>query len=295
MNDEDFVEQVWRLVLHRDPDPAALERLRRGEVSRTRLVREIVESREFERAELLDDGLAFALAERLGEGRGRPRELHAPAWSDERAIEIPWCLARYDGESRVLDIGSAFAEPAYLAGLRALGKPELVTVDLAQPADVIADVRALPFPDDSFDLAYCISTLEHVGRDNSVYAIDAAQDEQGDEGALRELRRVANRVLVTVPVGVHEDQGWQIVRSPLEWIELFERCGFVVYEDELYVRGEEGWHTATLEEASAARYREHDAGAVLLAELHPGTVGEKLRLAVRDVRHRDVARRSTIT
>jgi hypothetical protein len=33
---------------------------------------------------------------------------------------------------------------------------------------------------------------------------------------------------------------------------------------------------------------------VLLAELHPESVGGKLRLAVRDVRHRDEIRRSTI-
>src|SRR5581483_9316932 len=113
---------------------------------------ELVESVEFDRVELLDDGLARALSERLK--GGRPRELLAPAWSDERAIEIPWSLARYAGERRVLDIGSANAVPAYLEGLRDLGTPELVTVDLAEPADVIADVRELPFEDASFDVAY---------------------------------------------------------------------------------------------------------------------------------------------
>jgi hypothetical protein len=172
VDDDEFVELAWRLVLHRDPDPDTVGRLQRGEVSRARLLRELVESREFERVELFDDGLAFATAERVRprdvRGPARPRELRAPAWSEERAIEIPWCLARYDGERRVLDIGTAFAEAAYIAGLRALGAPELVTVDLAEPADVLADVRDLPFADGSFDLAYCISTLEHVGRDNSV-------------------------------------------------------------------------------------------------------------------------------
>ena len=101
------------------------------------------------------------------------------------------------------------------------------------------------------------------------------------------------RLLISVPTGVHDDQGWQVQREPLAWIELFERCGFLVYEDELYVRGDDGWGTATLADAEGARYADNGAGAVLLAELRPGTVGEKLRLAVRDVRHRDVARRST--
>jgi O-antigen chain-terminating methyltransferase len=154
----------------------------------------------------------------------------------------------------------------------------------------------LPFPDAHFGLIFCVSTLEHIGRDNATYEVEAPRDERGDEAALHELYRVLSRdgrLLVTVPTGVHEDQGWQVQREPLAWIELFERCGFLVYEDELYVRGADGWHTATLAEAAAATYADHGAGAVLCAELRPGTVGEKLRLAVRDVRHRDVPRRST--
>jgi SAM-dependent methyltransferase len=291
---DDFVERAWRLVLRRDPDPGSRERVERGEVSRARLVRELVESDEFKRVELLDDGLARARFERLREGR--PRELMAPAWSDERAIEIPWVLARYTGERRVLDIGTAFAERAYVEGLQGLGAADLVTLDLAEPADVIADVRDLPFEDGRFDLALCISTLEHIGRDNATYDVDAPRDEHGDEAALRELRRVLagnGRLLVSVPTGVHDDQGWQVQREPLEWIELFERCGFLVYEDELYVRGGDGWRTATLAEAKQATYAEHGAGAVLLAELRPARLGERVRLAARDVRHRDVQRRST--
>jgi SAM-dependent methyltransferase len=291
---DDFVEKAWRLVLRREPDPGSRERVERGEVSRARLVRELVESDEFKRVELLDDGLARARFERLREGR--PRELMAPAWSDERAIEIPWALARYAGERRVLDIGTAFAERAYVEGLQELGAAELVTVDLAEPADVIADVRDLPFEDGRFDLALCISTLEHIGRDNATYDVDAPRDERGDEAALRELRRVLagdGRLLVSVPTGVHEDQGWQVQREPLAWIELFERCGFLVYEDELYVRGDDGWRTATLADAERARYADNGAGAVLLAELRPARLGERVRLAARDVRHRDVQRRST--
>jgi SAM-dependent methyltransferase len=281
-------------VLRREPDPGSRERVERGEVSRARLVRELVESDEFKRVELLDDGLARARFERLREGR--PRELMAPAWSDERAIEIPWALARYAGERRVLDIGTAFAERAYVEGLQELGAAELVTVDLAEPADVIADVRDLPFEDGRFDLALCISTLEHIGRDNATYDVDAPRDERGDEAALRELRRVLagdGRLLVSVPTGVHDDQGWQVQREPLAWIELFERCGFLVYEDELYVRGDDGWRTATLADAERARYADNGAGAVLLAELRPARLGERVRLAARDVRHRDVQRRST--
>jgi SAM-dependent methyltransferase len=309
-SDEEFVDRAWRLVVRREPEAdgraRALEKLRDGTLSRAGLLRELVGSPEFDRVALLDGGLAFAAGERAKprdhRGPPRPRELRAPASSDERAVEIPWCLTRYDGERRVLDVGYAFAEAAYVAGLLALGAEELVGVDLAEAdvpglRSVVADVRTLPFDDDSFDFALCISTLEHVGRDNEVYDVDAPREDSGDEAALRELHRVLGkngRLLVSVPTGVADDQGWQVVRTPEQWIERFERSGFVVYEDELYVRGGDGWRTAPLEEARTARYLEHGAGAVLLAELRPGSFGGKVRLAVRDVRHADEIRRSTV-
>jgi SAM-dependent methyltransferase len=293
--DEEFLDRAWRVALRREPDAdgkrEGLARLREGRISRAAYLAELLEGEPFARVRALDDALAFVRRE-----PGRPRELRAPAHADERAIEIPWVLARYAGDRRVLDVGTVFAEPAYVAGLHELAIPELVTVDLAAGATVVADVRDLPFEEGRFDLALCVSTLEHVGRDNAVYAVVAPRDDDGDEAALRELRRVLapdGRLLVTVPTGVDDDQGWQVQRSPLAWVERFERAGFLVFEDELYVRRDGGWRTATLAEAQDARYGAAGAGAVLLAELRPGTVGGKLRLAVRDVRHRDVARRST--
>jgi SAM-dependent methyltransferase len=310
--DEEFVDRAWRLMLRRAPEAdgraRALEKLRDGTLSRAGLLRQLVRSEEFDRVAVLDAALAFAAAERArprdGGGPWRPRELRAPATGDERAIEIPWALARYDGEGHVLDIGYAFAEPAYLAGLVALGATDLVGIDLATAdvpglRSVVADVRALPFSDSSYDLAFCISTLEHIGRDNEVYDVDAERDDAGDEAALRELHRVLTkdgRLLVSVPTGEHDDQGWQIQRTPEEWIAVFERAGFIVYEDELYLRAANGWRRASLAEARTARYGSGGpgAGAVLLAELHPDTFGGKMRLAVRDVRHRDEVRRSTV-
>jgi hypothetical protein len=158
---------------------------------------------------------------------------------------------------------------------------------------VQADLRRLPFADDAFDVAFAISTLEHVGRDNTQYGLGA---EEGDtlDAALRELRRVAARVLVTVPTGERELLPEQSVYTPAEWVERFERAGLVVFEDELYELTPDGWRSVA-ELSPGLRYgaRGPAASAVLCAELRPRTVGERLRLAVRDRRHRGEVRRVT--
>jgi O-antigen chain-terminating methyltransferase len=310
--DDEFVERVWRLILRRAVEPEArayaVSRLASGELSRSGLIRELTSSKEFGAVALLDDAVAWARAERdkSREVRGpaRPRDLGAPAWSDERAIEIPWCLARYDGERRVLDVGYAFAEPAYLTGLGGLGAEELTGVDLAEAAvpvpplrGVVADVRKLPLAAGSIDLVLCISTLEHVGRDNVVYGVEAGRDRAGDDAALLELRSVLapeGRLLLSVPTGEPDDQGWQVQRSPQEWVERFERAGFLVFEDELYARANERWRSVDAATAAVMKYGEGGpgAGAVLVAELRPARLSQRLRLTVRDARHREVPRRS---
>jgi hypothetical protein len=158
---------------------------------------------------------------------------------------------------------------------------------------VQADLRDLPFDDESFDVAIAISTLEHVGRDNTQYGL-ASEEADTLESALRELRRVAKRLLVTVPTGELELLPEQSVYEPSEWVDRFSRAGFVVFEDELYELGEDGWASVP-ELAPGLRYgtRGPGASAVLCAELHPGSVSERLRLSLRDRRHRGEVRRVT--
>lgn len=296
---EEDLDPLWRRVLKRPIEPAEREtteqRLRAG-LSRSTLLRELVTSDEFEHVRRLDDAVAWAAAQRA-EG-ARPRNLQASPGTDERPVEIPWCLARYAGEPRVLDVGYAFAERAYLAGLVGIGARELVGVDLVSAEvpglrSVQADLRDLPFGNEEFDVAIAISTLEHVGRDNTQYGLGA---EEGDtlDGALRELRRVSKRLLVTVPTGERELLPEQSVYTPDEWVERFTRAGFVVYEDELYELTDDGWRSVP-ELTRGLRYgaRGPGASAVLCAELRPRTVGERVRLAVRDRRHRGDIRRVT--
>jgi SAM-dependent methyltransferase len=265
LSDEEFIRRAYRLVLRRDPEPDALER----RLPRATLLRELVSSAEFERLVTLDVSIAA----------GGARFLEAPPATDERLIEIPWALARVRPGQRVLDVGTANAEAAYLAALLRREASKLVGVDLAE-ADVprmdtvVADVRELPFEDGVFDLALCVSTLEHVGRDNRVYGGGSEADPGGPGAALEELRRVLardGRLVVTVPCGEPEDHEWFVQREPESWNEAFVGAGFRVEEEEIYALGPEGWRVAVDFDPAGVRYGAVGPGAsaVLCASLAP--------------------------
>jgi SAM-dependent methyltransferase len=268
LSDEDFVDRAFRLLLRRPPDDEAqahaLAALSGHGLSRAGLLAELADSEEFRRLRALDDGIGRGAAARAtGE---RPHELVSTGEFDERPIELAWTLGRYRGEERVLDVGYAFAEPAWLAALLGLGARELVGVDLAEREapgmlTVKADVRRQPFASHSFDAVFCVSTLEHVGGDNTRYDLGSEEDPQAPLEALRELRRVTTRggkIFLTVPVGPTA-AGW-FLRQPVEaWHTWFRKADLYVYDEEVYVLDGGEW-----------RHGPRDGEGVLCAELHPG-------------------------
>jgi SAM-dependent methyltransferase len=296
--DGEFVDAVFRLLLRRPPDDdaraRALAKLAEGTLSRATLVHELASSAEFVRVRERDDAVALGLGARV---RGeRMRWLQAPPGTDERVIEIPWVLSRLRTSGRTLEVGYAFAETAYLGALLR-GGVELVGVDLATRdfeglETVEADVRDLPFPDGSFEQVLLVSTLEHIGADNSAYGLAAESDGGARLLALRELRRVLRHdgsLLVTVPLGEPSDYGWFRQEDERGWTRLYARAGFFIEEQESYELGPEGWRAAPDFRAVGVRYgvRGPAASAVLCAELRPG----RLRRLATPSGLRTVARR----
>jgi SAM-dependent methyltransferase len=279
--DEEFVDATFRRMLRRPPDEEAraraLSKLSEGTLSRATLVHELATSEESVRVRELDDAVALGLGARA---RGEPvRWLQAPAGTDERVVEIPWVLSRLRTSGRVLEIGYAFAETAYLGALLRSGV-ELVGADLATRdvegmETVEADVRELPFPERSFDQVLLVSTLEHIGADNTVYGLDVGGDGDTRVDALKELKRVLRpdgSLLVTVPLGEPGDHGWFRQEDERGWVELFGRADFFVEESESYELSDDGWRAAPAFRPEGVRYGERGpaASAVLCAELSPG-------------------------
>jgi len=142
---------------------------------------------------------------------------------DERVVEYPWLLSRLPpGAARLLDAGSTLNFDAILRHPVFADKDvSIVTLD-PEPncywdrriSYLFDDLRLLPFRDELFDIVISISTLEHVGMDNSFYSAGAraasgACDDY--EVAVREMHRITRphgRVYITVPFGKYRHHGW---------------------------------------------------------------------------------------
>jgi len=129
-----------------------------------------------------------------------------------RYLELPWALRELGARpgERVLDL----AGPKLLAVALARRGVDVTSVD-ELPSEIetwrrlaagernlrfeVADGRALPFADASFDHACSVSVLEHI-------------PEPGDAQALRELARVVRpggSVLVTLPYAASYREDWR--------------------------------------------------------------------------------------
>jgi SAM-dependent methyltransferase len=76
------------------------------------------------------------------------------------------------------------------------------------------DLRCIDFRDDWFDAVTCISTIEHIGMDNAMYASSPVAAPSGTTDfvpAVRELRRVLSpggTLYITFPYGRYENHGF---------------------------------------------------------------------------------------
>jgi glycosyltransferase involved in cell wall biosynthesis len=248
-----FIDLLYRALLRRQAEDDAIRSgnaaLTDGRLTRSGLAQRITESREFVEVRQLED--------LMRDLELTPREFtlteedppFAPE-TTERMIEVPWMLSRYRGEQRALDVGYAFASDLYLSSLLALGIPSLHGVDrAAAPIPAMArahgDVRSLPYRDGVFDVVFCISTIEHVGRDNATYGFgNEPLDPGADVRALSEMARVLapnGRLLISVPLGRQEDHGWFLQYDYAGWRTLAESSSLALEEEQAFRLGPAGW------------------------------------------------------
>jgi SAM-dependent methyltransferase len=159
-------------------------------------------------------------------------------------------------QGRLLDAGSVLNFSCVLAHPKLQAK-DVSIVTLAPEEQchwrrgvsyVFADIRNLPFRDNWFDQVVSLSTLEHVGKDNTRLYTGDGRFHENDESAfleaVRELRRVCNpggKVYISVPYGRFTDFGWYQQFDARRVQRLIEAFAPAQYEGTYYRYESAGW------------------------------------------------------
>lgn len=216
------------------------------------------------RATLADPGRMAPFRERTALPRAHGRGI------DERCVEYPWLYARLmPGPGAFLDAGSALNFD-YLLSRPELASKGIAILTLAPERDafwqrgisyVYGDLRHAPLRDGYYDAVACISTLEHVGCDNSIYTgkTDNGVYSEGEMAAavcdMWRMLKEGGTLYITVPFGVRRNYGsFQQFDSGLLDKAIAQCVGAAPVERSFFRYGVTGWQWASEGESSDAVY-----------------------------------------
>lgn len=195
---------------------------------------------------------------------------------DERIVEIPWFLSVLPaGPGRLLDAGSSLNHELYLAQPRLREKNIHICTLAPEPncfwqqrvSYLFEDLRNLPYRDGSFDYISCISTLEHVGMDNTRHYTDDSRFCEADPGGALQVVREFSRVLapcgilfLTVPFGRLAHHGWLRIFDGQAIDRLIEAFQPAQAKELIYLYTLAGWMASSRKEAAESVFFDVHAG-----------------------------------
>ncbi len=198
-------------------------------------------------------------------------------WLDERIIEYPWFLSRLPaGPGKLLDAGSVFNFDFALHHPK-IQQKELTIMTLAPESDcfwkqsvsyVFGDLRQTCFKDNYFDWIVSISTIEHIGLDNTVhYTSDPSRKESAPGSyitAIAELRRIlrpGGTLYLTLPFGKATVLGWLQIFDQQMVDSIINAFAPGSHTAEFFRYSEtKGWEHSTSSAAADAGYFDPSAG-----------------------------------
>lgn len=208
---------------------------------------------------------------------------------DERVVEYPWVFSHLPKDpGKVLDAGSALNHK-FLLDRAPLSKAQLTIMTLAPEkrcfwdrsiSYVFGDLRDQDFSNNIFDTVVSVSTIEHIGLDNTMlYTADEAKsesDEHGFEPAVKEYKRViklGGMCLITVPFGRRGVHGWYQVFDEDLIVKVVEAFNPSSYMIDYFGYKNSGWHEANPDELKNAEFYDFHADKQLPSDLAAGARG----------------------
>ena len=206
----------------------------------------------------IDDGL-------LGNGKELPRGYGVAM--DERVVEYPWLFTRLTNVGKILDAGSTFNHD-FLLQRPPLRGADLTIMTLAPEkrcywhdgySYVFGDLRNTMFADHAFDTIASISTIEHIGLDNTMLYTgnpqDAESDQDGFVPAVREFKRIlkpGGHCFISVPFGKRENLGWYQVFDLAMIEKIVETFGPASHQVDYFGYSRDGWSRQSADKLAGA-------------------------------------------
>jgi SAM-dependent methyltransferase len=188
---------------------------------------------------------------------------------DERVVEYPWVISRLKSrQGSIMDAGGALNK-RFVLDLPWVKERSVLVFKLSagRKSDKknllhrSGDLRHTGFPDDFFDVIVCISTLEHIGMDNTLlYTHDTAYDENKPLDYLKvidEFHRILKpkgTLLITVPYGRYKNHGW-FQQFDMERVDSVVKQFKPARSESTYFKyTKKGWQVASSAECADCSY-----------------------------------------
>jgi SAM-dependent methyltransferase len=175
---------------------------------------------------------------------------------DERVVEYAWVFSRLANVGKMLDAGSTFNHD-FLLQRPPLRGADLTIMTLAPEkrcywhegfSYVFGDLRNTMFADRVFDTIASISTIEHIGLNNTMLYTgdpnDAESDEDGFVPAVKEFKRIlkpGGNCFISVPFGRRDNLGWYQVFDLAMIERIVETFGPTSHQIDYFGYSRDGW------------------------------------------------------
>ncbi len=187
---------------------------------------------------------------------------------DERIIEYPWLFSRLPaGKGRLLDAGSILNYD-FLLSQKVLDEKKIFISTLApEPycfwergiSYVYEDMRQLCYRDEYYNWIVCISTIEHIGLDNTfLYTGDISMKEEDPDSykvTIKELYRVlkpGGSLYLSFPFGKRSNHGWFQVFDEGMLDEIISVFSPTALKESHFRYESDGWYVSSRERSKDA-------------------------------------------